>query len=241
VAGGNKQQQGVDCDESFAPVCSYCSVCMMQAVAAHEGLELRQFDIKTAFLNGYLVEEVYIRLPHGWKHLAGPGLVLRLDRALYGLRQASRAWNMRLEAELTAHGLVQSDADPKLWIMHGGGHVMTIFYGDDGMVAARTAAEADALVDLVAGMFSIHKLVELKGMFGIDISRDRDASTITIRQASKAQSLATAFCVEGERCATPMTSVVYGELKAAREGDDMADKEAYQSGIGSLLHMAQCV
>jgi hypothetical protein len=73
-----------------------------------------------------LQKEVYIRPPHGWKYLAGPGCVLRLDRALHGLRQASRAWNKRLEAELTAHGLVQSDADPALWIMHGGGHVMTI-------------------------------------------------------------------------------------------------------------------
>jgi hypothetical protein len=107
VAGGYKQQQGVDSDETFAPVCSYRSVRMMLAVAAHEGLELRLFDIKIAFSNGYLKEEVYIRPPHGWKHLAGPGHVFRLDHALYGLQQASRAWNKRLEAELTAHGLVQ--------------------------------------------------------------------------------------------------------------------------------------
>jgi hypothetical protein len=150
-------------------------------------------------------------------------------------------WCCACVAELTAHGLVQSDADPALWIMHGGGHVITIFYVDDGMVAARTAAEADAHVDLVAGMFSIHKLGEPQDILGIEISRDRDAGTITIRQASKAHSLATAFGVEGERCATPMTPVVYGELQAARECDDMADKEAYQSGIGSLLHMAQCM
>jgi hypothetical protein len=86
VAGGHKQQQGVDFDETFAPVCLYRSVRMMLAVAKHEGLELRQFDIfiLTAFLHGYLKEEVYIRPPHGWKHLAGPGRVLCLDRALYG-------------------------------------------------------------------------------------------------------------------------------------------------------------
>jgi hypothetical protein len=121
--------------------------------------------------------------------------------------------------------------------------VNPIFHVDDGMVAALTAAEAVALVDLVVGMFSIHKLEEPQDMSGIEISRDREAGTITIHQASKAQSLATAF-VEGERCATPtshVTPVVYGEMQAAREGDDMADKEAYQSGIGSLLHMAQCV
>jgi hypothetical protein len=199
VAGGHKQQQGVDLDEMLAPVCSFRSERMTLAVAAHEGLELRQFDMKTAFFNGYLKEEVYIRLPHGWNHLAGADRVLRLDRALHGLRQASRAWNKRLEAELTAHGLVQSDADPALWMKHGGEHVLTMFYGDDSMVAARTAAEADALADHVAGMFSIRKLGEPQDMLGIEISRDRDAGTITIRQASKAQALATAFGVEAER------------------------------------------
>jgi hypothetical protein len=65
-----------------------------------------------------------------------------------GLRQALRAWNTRLEAELTAHGLVQNGADLALWIMHGGGHVMTIFYVDDGMVAARTVPRLMSLLIL---------------------------------------------------------------------------------------------
>jgi hypothetical protein len=125
--------------------------------------------------------------------------------------------------------------------MHGGGHVLTIFYVDDGMVAAQTAAKADVLVDLVAGMFSMRKLKEPQDTLGIEILRDREAGTITIRQASKAQSLATAFVVKEECCATRMTPVVYGKLQTAREVDDMADNEAYQSGTGSLLHMAKCV
>jgi hypothetical protein len=78
-------------------------------------------------------------------------------------------------------------------------------------------------------------------MLGIEISRDRAARRLTITQASKARALAAAFGVEGERRATPMTPAAYGELRASREGDEMADKAAYQSGIGSLLHMAQCV
>jgi hypothetical protein len=156
VAGCLKQQRGVDFDETFAPVCSYRSVRMMLAVAKHEGLELRQFDMNTAFLIGHLKEEVYIRPPHGWKHLAGPGGVLHLDRALNSLRQASRASNRRLESELTAHGLAQSDADPALWMMRAGGHVLTNFYIHDGMVAARTAAEADSLVDHFGRHLPVH-------------------------------------------------------------------------------------
>jgi hypothetical protein len=61
--------------------------------------------------------------------------VLRLDRALYGLRQALRAWNQRLESELKRRGFVQSDADPALWLLFGkDGPVFTMFYVDDGMV-----------------------------------------------------------------------------------------------------------
>jgi hypothetical protein len=112
VAGGHKQRPGIDFNETFTPVCSHHTLRMMLAVAAHAGLVLGQFDIKTAFLHGYLKEEVYVWPPRAWKHLAGgPGRMLRLCRALYGLRQAPRAWNERLEAELAAQGFVQSNAD----------------------------------------------------------------------------------------------------------------------------------
>jgi hypothetical protein len=91
VAGGHRQQPGVDFTQTFAPVCMYRTLRIMLAVAARENLELRQFDIKTAFLHGELQEDVFVRAPAGAARLAGPGRVLRLHRALYGLRQAPRA------------------------------------------------------------------------------------------------------------------------------------------------------
>jgi hypothetical protein len=180
VAGGHKQRPGVDFNETFAPVCSYRTLRMMLAVAAHAGLVLRQFDIKTAFLHGYLKEEVYVRPPRGWERLAGgSGRVLRLCRALYGLRQAPRAWNERLEAELTARGFVQSNADPSFWILYSkDGAVLAMFYVDDGMVAARNDVEADALVDVIASIFEIRRLGEPQDMLGIEISRYLAAGTV---------------------------------------------------------------
>jgi hypothetical protein len=83
VAGGHRQQQGVDFEEIFAPVCLYRSVRMLLTVAAREGLALRQFVIRTAFSNRELKEEVFIRAPAGAEHLAGgSGRVLQLRRAL---------------------------------------------------------------------------------------------------------------------------------------------------------------
>lgn len=241
VAGGHRQRPGVDFQETYASVVQYRTVRMVLAVAAAADLELRQFDIKTAFLNGPLEEVVHVRPPAGLEHLAGPGKVLRLRRALYGLRQASRAWNKRLEGELRARGFTQSDADPSLWILHGpNGAIFSMFYVDDGLVAARTVAEADALVDLVAGMFSIRALGEPQDFLGIRISRDRQQRTITIDQGDKATQLADACGVTGERRHIPMSPEVYAGLRQARDGEVMADKERYQSVLGSLLHMSQC-
>jgi hypothetical protein len=167
--------------------------------------------------------------------------VLRLHRALYGLKQAGRAWNKRLEAELRARSFVQSSADPSLWILHGeAGAVLAMFYVDDGLVAARTAAEADALVELVASMFAIRALGEPQDFLGIGITRDRVARTISIDQRDKAVALAAHVGVAGERRAVPMTPDTYAALRAAREGERVVRLEAYQSAVGSLLHLAQC-
>jgi hypothetical protein len=145
---------------------------------------------------------------------------------------------------LCAREFVQSDADPSLWILHGrDGAVLAMFYVDDGLVAARTAKEADDLVALVASMFDIHALGEPQDFLGIRITRDREARTITIDQEDKALALAEAAGVLGEQAWTPMSPDTFGELrKAGAEGsaEPMADIEQYQSWVGSLLHLAQC-
>lgn len=81
----------------------------------------RCVNLISAFLNGELEEEVYVRPPAGAPHIASQGSVLRLLRALHGLRQASRAWLRKLEAELRARRLVPSDADPAVWKLYGEG------------------------------------------------------------------------------------------------------------------------
>ena len=99
--------------------------------------------------------------------------MLRLRRAIYGLRKAPRAWGKRLEAELTRLGFVQSNADPALWLrLAEDGTVLTMFYVDDGLVAARTACDADALVDLVTSVFQIRQLEKLEDALGIKMSCD---------------------------------------------------------------------
>ena len=240
VAGGHRQRFGLDYDETFAPVCGFRTLRAFLAVCAHEDLEMRQFDIKTAFLNGELDEEVYMRTPPGMPGL-GPGLVLRLRRALYGLKQAGRAWSKTLEGSLRARGFTQSDSDPALWILRGpDGALLALFYVDDGLVAARTAAEADALVAMMGEMYQIRVIGEPSDFLGIRVTRDRAAYTIKIDQEDKARALAAEAGVTGAKRVLPMRPEVFKELRQAVPGEPMADAERYSSTIGSLLHLAQC-
>jgi hypothetical protein len=234
VAGGHRQRQGLKFEETYASVGSYCTMRMMMAIAAHEHLELRRFDVHTAFLNGWLKEEVYMLVPAGLEgQLGTAGKVLRLRRAIYGLRQASRAWNESLQGELARRGFSQSNADPSLWIVDGeGGAVLSLFYVDDGLVAARTPKEADALVDLMESIFAIRKLGEPVDFLGIEIQRDRGARTITIIQKAKAEEL---VAVHGAQEAgkaeprVPMSPDCFASLRAAQPGEPMAHKLNYQS------------
>jgi hypothetical protein len=145
--------------------------------------------------------------------------VLHLKRALFGLREASRAWEKRLEGVLRGKEFVQFDADPALWILLGDGdNVLAMFYVDDGLVAARTAAEADALVEIVASMLAIRSLGEPKDFLGIQVNRGRAARTISITQEGEAQALAESFGLRGGRKAIPMLPEVFLGLRSAGRG-----------------------
>jgi hypothetical protein len=104
VARGFVQQAGIDFDEVFAPVARMESIRLLLALAAQEGWPIHHMDVKSAFLNGELKEEVYVKQPPGFVVTGEEGKVLRLRKALYGLRQAPRAWNAKLDSTLKEMG-----------------------------------------------------------------------------------------------------------------------------------------
>src|SRR6187399_1210495 len=105
VAKGFRQVQGVDYDETFSPVAMLKSVRIMLAIAAFYDYEIWQMDVKTAFLNGYLKEELYMMQPEGFVDPKGANKVCKLQRSIYGLMQASRSWNIRFDEVIKAYGL----------------------------------------------------------------------------------------------------------------------------------------
>jgi hypothetical protein len=104
VAKGYVQREGIDFDEVFAPVSRLDSVRLLLALATHEGWLVHHLDIKSAFLNGDLIEEVYVVQSPGFVKKGQESRVYGLNKALYGLRQAPRAWNIKLDNTLKKLG-----------------------------------------------------------------------------------------------------------------------------------------
>jgi hypothetical protein len=108
VACGFVQREGIDFDDTFAPVARMESVWLLFALAAQEGWRVHHMDVKLVFLNGDLKEEVYVHQPPGFAIPGKEGKVLRLCKTLYGLRQAPRAWNAKMDSTFKGMGFGQS-------------------------------------------------------------------------------------------------------------------------------------
>ena len=106
VAQGYNQKFGADYDETFCPVVRQESLRLLMAMSVQQGLEMHHVDVNTAFLNGTLEEEVYLRQPKGFVKNEEKNLVCKLKKSLYGLKQSSRCWNVTLDAHLKSMGFI---------------------------------------------------------------------------------------------------------------------------------------
>ncbi|WVZ81125.1 hypothetical protein U9M48_028541 [Paspalum notatum var. saurae] len=116
VAQGFCQNEGIDYEETFAPVACLEAIRILLAFAASKGFKLQQMDVKSAFLNGFIKEEVYVRQPPGFENARFPDRVYKLRKALYGLKQAPRAWYSRLKSFLLKSGFVKGSIDKTLFL-----------------------------------------------------------------------------------------------------------------------------
>ena len=112
VVKGYLQVEGLDFDETYAPVARLESIRILLAYATYHGFKLYQMDVKSAFLNGPIKEEMYVEQPPGFEDSEYPSHVYKLSKALYGLKQASRAWYECLRDFLLTNGFKVGKADP---------------------------------------------------------------------------------------------------------------------------------
>ena len=133
VAKGYRQVQGVDYDETFSPVAMFKSIRVMLAIAAFYDYEIWQMDVKTAFLNGKLDDDVYMTQPVGFEDPNNAGKVCKLQRSIYGLKQASRSWNKRFDEEVKKLNFVKCEQEPCIYKSFSGSVVVfLVLYVDVG-------------------------------------------------------------------------------------------------------------
>ena len=120
VAKGYTQKDGIDYKETFSPVSKKDSLRIILALVAHYDLELHQMDVKTAFLNGDLEEEVYMDQPEGFVVTGKENLVCKLKKSIYGLKQASRQWYLKFNNTITSYGFIKNTIDRCIYMKVNG-------------------------------------------------------------------------------------------------------------------------
>ena len=182
VAKGYTQKAGIDYSETFSPVVKFETVRIVMAITATDDLEIIQFDIKTAFLNGDIAELLYMEQPEGFIDIDHPDYVCLLHKALYGLKQASRNWNHTFHTFLLQFGFQVSDADPCAYYSSQGGHtIILLIYVDDGLICYSKGANVDHILDTMDKAFSNTR--GPAGCYvGLRITRRRDTHELFLDQ-----------------------------------------------------------
>lgn len=229
VARGFSQIEGIDYNETYAPVVNASTVRLLLAYAAKEGLEMSQFDVKTAFLYGYLDETIYMEQPEGF--VEEEGKVCLLQKSLYGLKQAPRQWNKRFTNFLSEFSLELSKNDGCVFYRHDPLCIVAI-YVDDGIVFAKDKQEIDKVLKKLREEFEIHS-VDSASYLGFQIERPRKHEII-LHQSSYVDKIVRKFnMMECKSIDAPISI-----SSAAIDETKISDKVPYREAIGSLMYAA---
>lgn len=192
VAKGYVQKQGVDYDEVFAPVARLDTIRLILALAANRGWEVHHLDVKIAFLNGDLEEEVYVAQPEGYVEKGKERMVLKLSKALYGLRQAPRAWNIKLDKSLKELGFSKCASEPAVYKRGTGSTTVIVgVYVDDLIVTRDSADEIKNFKVQMTSQFEMSDLGKLSYYLGVEVEQKEDC--ITIKQSTYAKKILAQF------------------------------------------------
>ncbi|CAI7919152.1 unnamed protein product, partial [Closterium sp. NIES-54] len=195
VARGFSQRQGVDYFQTFSPTPKMTTLRVLLHVAAHRDYELHSLDFSTAFLQGSLHEEIWLRRPLRFTGNIPPGTQWSLRRPVYGLRQAPREWHDTLRTTLAALGFAPSTADPSLFLRTDTSlPPFYILVNVDDLVFA--TADTGGLAHVKSELQKTHTctdLGELRSYLGLQITRDRARRTITLTQSHMVQQVLQRF------------------------------------------------
>ncbi|GKB13134.1 retrovirus-related pol polyprotein from transposon TNT 1-94 [Tanacetum coccineum] len=234
VACGYRQEDGIDFEESFAPVARLEAIRIFLAFAAHMNMVVYQMDVKTTFLNGNLREEVYVSQSDGFVDPDNPNHVYKLKKALYGLKQAPRAWYDMLSSFLISQDFSKGSVDPTLFIRKEGKELLLVqVYVDDIIFVASTPELCDLFAKIMCSKFKMSMMGKISFFLGLQIFQNPRG--IFINQSKYAlESLKKYGFDSCDPVDTPM--VEKSKLDEDKEGKAV-DPSHYRGMIGTLLYL----
>ncbi|GJU85926.1 retrotransposon protein, putative, ty1-copia subclass [Tanacetum coccineum] len=183
VAKGYTQLYGIDYEETFSLVADIRAIRILISIAAFYDYEIWQMDVKTAFLNGYLDEDIYMVQPEGFVDPNHPRKVYKLQRSIYGLKQASRSWNKRFNKEIKRFYFNQNLDEPCVYQKASGSNVtFLILYVDDIIIMGNHIPSLQSVKDYLGKCFAMKDLGKEAFILGIKIYRDRSKQLIGLGQ-----------------------------------------------------------
>ncbi|KAL8145281.1 hypothetical protein AgCh_003468 [Apium graveolens] len=208
VAQVYNQPEGIDYDETYAPVARLEAIRILMAFAAHKKFKIYHMDVKSVFLNGYLKEEVYVKQPPGFIHEKYPNYVYKLKKSVYGLRQSPRCWYERLSQFLVNNGFICGTLDPTLFIFHKRDNFLLVqVYVDDIVFGSSNESLCKWFSDCMHKEFNMSLMGELQYFLGLQINQSN--AGIFIHQGKYIKDLLKRFALDHVTPkSTPMSTSV---------------------------------
>ena len=234
VAQGYCQEEGIDYKETFAPVARLEAIRIFLAYAAHRGFKVHQMDVKSAFLNGKLKEEVYVKQPPGFESEKYPNHVYFLDKALYGLKQAPRAWYERLSTFLLSRNFHRGTTDITLFYKKTHDEILLVqIYVDDIIFGSTDVSMCKEFELLMQNEFEMSMMGELTFFLGLQVKQSSEG--IFINQAKYIQDLLKKYKLAE---VSPMRTPMATGLKLHKDLSGVSvECKLYRGMIGSLLYL----
>jgi len=242
VAKGYSQVEGIDFQETYAPVVKYTSLRILLSYAAIHDWEMAQLDIKTAFLHGLIDEEIYIQQPEGYIKPGEEHLVCKLVKCIYGLKQASRVWNQKFNSFLRKYGLKRCLNDYCVYVRRVENKFLIVcIWTDDGFLLSNDRAALADVMNELKKEFEI-RILPTDRFVGMEIARDRKERKIFVNQSGFARTMLSRFdmqsCVHKD---VPANSNIHltGAMSPNTEwGRQQMAKIPYRSAVGCLLYLS---
>lgn len=234
VAKGYVQKYGVDFEEVFAPVTRLETVRLLLALAAKNGWKIHHLDVKSAFLNGEIQEEVYVTQPEGFVKENEEHKVYKLLKALYGLRQAPRAWYARLNKCLEDLGFTKCPYEHAVYVRREGNESLIVgVYVDDLLITGTCVSNIDRIKKQISKEFDMTNMGKLSYYLGIEVKQEADY--IELRQTAYAKKLLEKV---GMRDCNPVKYPMEPRIQLDKDVKGKpVDSTMYKSTVGGLRYL----